>query len=124
MIRQLLLTCLLINMGLNAQETDTLSLKNNETDTLLRNSSFTIPIFSTSGADADSDMDNQDVSGLLQSSKDIFTQFASFQFGAARYKLRGYAMENQLVLVNGININNLETGTSSWSSWGGLNDVT
>jgi hypothetical protein len=29
-----------------------------------------------------------------------------------------------LVLINGINVNNLETGTSTWSSWGGLNDVT
>lgn len=88
------------------------------------NTKFNVPIFSTSGADADSDMDNQDASGLLQSSRDVFAQFASFQFGIARYRMRGYAQENQLVLINGINVNNLETGTSSWSSWGGLNDVT
>ncbi|MGZ4097413.1 MAG: hypothetical protein ACXVNM_00950 [Bacteroidia bacterium] len=85
---------------------------------------FNLPIFSTSGADADADMDNQDVSGLLQSSRDIFTQFASFQWGVARYRMRGYPNENQQVLINGINVNNLENGTSTWSSWGGLNDVT
>ncbi|MBI2721466.1 MAG: TonB-dependent receptor [Bacteroidetes bacterium] len=85
---------------------------------------FNLPIFSTSGADADADMDNQDVSGLLQSSRDVFTQFASFQFGVARYRMRGYASENQQVLINGVNVNNLENGTSTWSSWGGLNDVT
>ena len=51
-------------------------------------------------------------------------QFASFQFGALRYRMRGYAPENQLIMINGINAGNLETGVSSWGSWGGLNDVT
>lgn len=88
------------------------------------NSYYTIPIFSTSGGDAESDLDEQDVSSLLQSSKDLFTQFASFQFGAVRYRMRGYAAENQIVMINGVNVNNPETGFSSWSSWGGLNDVT
>lgn len=85
---------------------------------------YNLPIFSTSGADAESDQDQQDVSSLLQSSRDVFTQFSSFQFGNARYRVRGYAPENQLVMINGVNVNNLETGFSTWSSWGGLNDVT
>jgi hypothetical protein len=88
------------------------------------NSNYNIPIFSTTGADAESDLDQQDASSLLQSSRDVFTQFASFQFGAARYRMRGYPAENQQVMVNGVNMNNLETGFSSWSNWGGLNDVT
>lgn len=85
---------------------------------------YNLPIFSTSGADAESDQDQQDVSSLLQSSRDVFTQFSSFQFGSARYRLRGYAPENQIVMINGVNVNNLETGFSTWSNWGGLNDVT
>ena len=85
---------------------------------------FNIPIFSTSGGDLEGDLEQQDVSSLLMSSRDIFTQFASFQFGAARYRMRGYMAENQLVMINGVNVNNLETGFSSWSNWGGLNDVT
>lgn len=87
-------------------------------------SQFQLPVFSTTGADAESDMDQQDVSSLLQSSRDVFTQFASFQFSNARYRLRGYAAENQMIMINGINVNNLETGFSTWSNWGGLNDVT
>lgn len=86
--------------------------------------SFNIPIFSTTGSDAESDIDQQDVSSLLQSSKDVFTQFSSFQFGNSRYRMRGYTAENQEIMINGVNVNNLETGYSSWSSWGGLNDVT
>lgn len=85
---------------------------------------FNIPIFSTTGADADSDMDQQDVSSLLQSSRDVFSQFSSFQFSSARYRMRGYQSENQLILINGINVSNLETGAANYSSWGGLNDVT
>lgn len=83
-----------------------------------------IPIFSTSGDDADLDIDNQDVSALLQSSRDVFTQMASFQFGVARYRMRGLPLENQHILINGVSLNNLENGFTSWSSWGGLNDVT
>lgn len=85
---------------------------------------YTIPIFSTGGSDAESELDEQDASSLLQSSRDLFTQFASFQFGAARYKPRGYPAENQLIMINGIPVTNPETGSSTWSSWGGLNDVT
>lgn len=85
---------------------------------------FNIPIFSTSGADADSDMDQQDASALLQSSRDVFTQFSSFQFGAARYRMRGLQSENQIIMINGVVVNNSENGIASWSSWGGLNDVT
>ncbi len=122
MIKKLLCSFLVLAGGNIISQSDSTSAIDSQADTT--NIKFNIPIFSTSGADADSDMDNQDASGLLQSSRDVFTQFASFQFGVARYRMRGYAQENQLVLINGINVNNLETGTSSWSSWGGLNDVT
>lgn len=93
-------------------------------DSASTDNTFNIPIFSTSGGDLEGDLEQQDVSSLLMSSRDVFTQFASFQFGAARYRMRGYMAENQLVMINGVNVNNLETGFSSWSNWGGLNDVT
>jgi hypothetical protein len=82
-----------------------------------------MPLFDT-GADSEADADQQDVSGLLQSSKDIFVQFSAFQFGAGRFRIRGYHSSHQDVMINGLTMNNPETGMSSWSSWGGLNDVT
>jgi hypothetical protein len=103
-------------------QTDSIQVKFEQSDTSISN--FNIPIFSTTGADAESEIDQQDVSSLLQSSKDVFIQFSSFQFGAARFRMRGYSAENQQIMINGVNVNNLETGFSSWSSWGGLNDVT
>jgi hypothetical protein len=101
---------------------DSITVKDHHSDTA--SSKFNIPLFSTSGGDVSTDLDQQDVSSLLMSSRDVFTQFASFQFGAGRYRMRGYSAENQLVMINGVNVNNLETGFSAWSNWGGLNDVT
>lgn len=101
---------------------DTSDIKDLHADTT--SSAVNIPIFSTSGGDVDADLEQQDVSSLLSSSRDVFLQFASFQFGASRYRTRGYMAENQMVMINGINVNNVESGFSSWSSWGGLNDVT
>ncbi len=114
------LTALIFAANLNAQTDSTA----NATKDTTANNSVNLPIFSTSGGDLDTDLEQQDVSSLLMSSRDVFTQFASFQFGSARYRMRGYMAENQMVMINGVNVNNLETGFSSWSNWGGLNDVT
>jgi hypothetical protein len=92
------------------------------TDSL--NTKFNIPIFSTSGGDIEGDLEQQDVSSLLSSSRDVFVQFAGFQWGVGRYRIRGYMAENQQVMINGVNVNNPETGFSGWSNWAGLNDVT
>lgn len=122
-----LIVCVLVFIGTSMySQTDTLIVSDSthvtEHDTT--NSKFNIPIFSTSGGDLDADLEQQDVSALLQSSRDVFTQFSSFQWGVGRYRMRGYQAENQLVMINGVNVNNVETGFSSWSNWGGLNDVT
>ncbi|MGE0566873.1 MAG: hypothetical protein AB7O73_02905 [Bacteroidia bacterium] len=98
---------------------DSLNVKSDSIST-----SFNIPLFSTGGGEVDDDLEQQDVSSLLMSSRDVFTQFASFQFGAGRYRMRGYMSENLNVMINGVQVNDIETGFSTWSSWGGLNDVT
>jgi hypothetical protein len=88
------------------------------------NNSNQIPIFSAGGGDLDADMETQDMSALLQSSRDVYTSTAGFYWGLAHYRIRGYAGENQVVMINGIPVNNLETGMATWTAWGGLNDVT
>ena len=75
------------------------------------------------------DLDNtgfagQAVSGLLQSSRDVFTNTAAFNFGVARFKIRGYQSNQTLIMINGIPMNDLESGRGTWYKWGGLNDVT
>lgn len=83
-----------------------------------------VPIFTVTASDVDNDIDNQDYSALLQSSRDVFVNMAGYNLSAGRFRIRGLSGENQLVMINGIPVNNLETGLASWSNWGGLNDVT
>lgn len=122
MKKKIVALLVILNTALFAQVDSTFN--GNAGDTTQSSQTFNIPVFSTSGGDLDADLEQQDVSSLLMSSRDVFTQFSSFQFSSARYRMRGYMAENQLVMINGVNVNNLETGFSSWSNWGGLNDVT
>jgi hypothetical protein len=86
--------------------------------------SITVPTFATSLDALEDDAESQDISGLLQSSKDVFSNIAGFNFSAARYRVRGYDSENFNVTMNGITLNNPENGRAIWSFWGGLNDIT
>ncbi len=88
------------------------------------NDSLVSPTFSTSLEVLDDEAETQDVSGLLQSSKDVFTNIAGFNFSAARYRVRGYDSENFNVSMNGVTLNNPENGRAIWAFWGGLNDIT
>ena len=74
-------------------------------------------------ADLDGDEESADISGILQSSRDVFVSTAGYTFGAARFRIRGYDSENISVSMNGVNMNDMESGRAYWSSWGGLNDA-
>lgn len=72
----------------------------------------------------ESESKGQSVTGLLQSQQDAFSSAASYTFGAARFQIRGYDPEYSLLYMNGVSVNDPESGFAGWSSWGGLNDVT
>ncbi len=72
----------------------------------------------------ESESKGQAVSGLLQSQNDAFSSAASFTFSAGRFNIRGYEPEYSLLFMNGVPVNDPESGFAGWSSWGGLNDVT
>ena len=102
-----------------------------QTDTLLQPQPDTsaanrpqLPVFTLTTDDLDGELGNQDISGILQSSRDPFTAVAGFNFGQARFRIRGYDGENTIVTINGVRANDLETGWAVWSNWAGLNDVT
>ena len=64
------------------------------------------------------------ISGLLQSSQELYFRRASFDFSPVYYRPRGYQSNAATVLVNGINMAKVETGRPQWSNWGGLNEAT
>ncbi|MBM3436776.1 MAG: hypothetical protein FJY07_11230, partial [Bacteroidetes bacterium] len=117
MIRKILFTLFSSTLALfvASQESDTLKSKPDKSE---------IPQMTVLAEDLDNDEQNQEISGLLQSSDDIYVSTAGFVFGQTWYKIRGYESENTSVLMNGISLNDMETGRAFWSGWGGLNDVT
>ena len=63
------------------------------------------------------------ISGLLQASKDVLLRTAAFEFSPSFFKVRGLDSEHGKVLINGIEMNKMFNGRPQWSNWGGLNDV-
>ncbi|MBK8498838.1 MAG: TonB-dependent receptor plug domain-containing protein [Flavobacteriales bacterium] len=120
--RVLLSFLVLAPLGLAAQS-DTL-LNAAQPDTSENKNRPQLPVFTLTTDDLDGELGNQDISGILQSSRDVFTSVAGFNFGQARFRIRGYDSENTLVSINGVLVNDFETGWASWSNWAGLNDVT
>ena len=96
-----------------------------QSDSTNQDSSITNMPLISSGADLiQSEGQSQNISGLLQSSRDVYAGIAGFNFSAARFRLRGYSSENTNILIGGIPGNDPESGWAIWSYWGGLNDVT
>ena len=72
----------------------------------------------------DDNSGSESTSGLLQSSRDAFQQAAAFNWGQARFRIRGLDSENATTMINGITMNKLFDGRPQWGNWGGLNDAT
>jgi hypothetical protein len=81
-----------------------------------------VPVVTLSETDLDNDGE-QNVSGLLTASNDIFVSAASFQFSFTNFRIRGYDGQHNELFFNGIPINDVETGFPGWNLWSGLNDV-
>ncbi|MDT0648598.1 TonB-dependent receptor [Autumnicola edwardsiae] len=63
------------------------------------------------------------LSGLLQASRDVFLNAAAFDFSATFFRPRGFDSEQGKLLINGMEMNKIFNGRPQWSNWGGLNDV-
>ncbi|RVT80048.1 TonB-dependent receptor [Flavobacterium sufflavum] len=72
----------------------------------------------------DDNSSSENTSGLLQSSRDAFQQAAAFNWGQARFRIRGLDSENASTMINGVIMNKLYDGRPNWNNWGGLNDAT
>lgn len=106
-------------------QTDTLKVQSNLTeDDTTDTQSSTVPAFAVDADVLETESSTQDVSGLLQSSRDIYVSIAGFNFGTARYRIRGLGSENYQFMINGVKINDPYTDWAVFRYWAGLNDVT
>ena len=110
----LLITVLLLMVGrMSAQIVDTTNLDQHDVPTvILLDSDF-----------EDNSTSVNDASTLLNSSRDVFNSIAAYNFGSLRYRVRGNDSKYSEVMINGISMNDPETGRPVFSNWGGLNDA-
>ncbi|MDP2161429.1 MAG: carboxypeptidase-like regulatory domain-containing protein [Flavobacterium sp.] len=72
----------------------------------------------------DDNSGSESTAGLLQATRDAFLQAAAFNFGQARFRVRGLDNEYGATMINGVMMNKLYDGRPQWGNWGGLNDAT
>lgn len=83
-----------------------------------------LPTISLTDDEVEGGSQSHDISSLLQGSRDIYLNTAGFTFGSAMFRVRGYDSENFTTSINGIPMNDPETGRVFFGTWGGLNNVT
>lgn len=81
-----------------------------------------IPVVSLDEND-NQDGSAQNISGQANAGRNPFTNAASFNFSAVRFRIRGYDADLFDTYMNGVPMENLDNGFTPYGLWGGLNDV-
>lgn len=86
---------------------------------------FELGTITLSDDELDNDISSSDnITGLLQSSRNTFLRTAAFDFSNSFFKIRGLDSKYGKVLINGLEMNKPFNGRPLWSTWGGLNHLT
>jgi hypothetical protein len=81
-----------------------------------------IPTITLDEADAETEGASE-VANLLHANRDVFQAISGFGWSTFRFRERGYDSENFPLYLNGVNVNDPETGGTFFGEFGGLNDV-
>ena len=122
--RLVLIIILLTNLNIFSQAEEQITV--NDTINNLSTTNDVVDFFSISLSDDELNDDtsaSDNISGLLNSSMDVFYRTAAYEFSSSFFKVRGLDSDNAIVHINGIKMNKLYNGRPQWSNWGGLNDV-
>ena len=83
-----------------------------------------VAVSTIKAADIEMKLGNQEFPEILKSTPGIYATKAGGGFGDAELRLRGFNSENIAVMINGVPVNDMESGRVYWSNWAGLSDVT
>ncbi len=81
-----------------------------------------IPTITLDEADSETEGAGE-VANLLHANRDVFQNISGFGWSTFRFRERGYEAENFPLYLNGVNVNDPETGGTFFGEFGGLNDV-
>lgn len=82
-----------------------------------------VPVSNISLAQIESKAFNTEFPELLKSTPSVYVTRSGGGFGDSRIMMRGFDTNNLGVLINGVPINDMESGKVYWSNWAGLTDV-
>lgn len=68
-------------------------------------------------------LSNQEFPEILKSTPGVYATRSGGGFGDSRMNLRGFQSANVAVMVNGVPVNDPESGKVFWSNWSGLGEV-
>ena len=122
--RLVLIIILFINFNIFSQAEQQVIISDTIND--LSTTNDVVDLFSISLSDDELNDDTSaadNISGLLNSSMDVFYRTAAYEFSSSFFKVRGLDSDNAIVHINGVKMNKLYNGRPQWSNWGGLNDV-
>ena len=114
----LILSAFFVSALLHAQQADTLSVFQQRS--LNENADFS---FTESQLNEDDDA-GETVSAITGVSNDLYLSDAGYLFSPMRFRMRAYRNTSNGMYINGVQFNDMERGMFSYSSIGGLNDVT
>lgn len=123
----LILICIFFVLVCNAQSIAIQKkVKNNfgDSSVVLLNAGIDHSLQESFGASEESTANQTFIPSVLNSNRDLFSATAAFHFNSRRFRLRGYSSNMFQANLNDIPMTQLVDGNTSWSSWGGLNEIT
>ncbi|MDR2894883.1 MAG: TonB-dependent receptor, partial [Alistipes sp.] len=72
----------------------------------------------------DMKLSSQEFPEILKSTPSVYATKMSGGYGDSQIRMRGFNNNNIGVLINGVPVNDMESGRVYWSNWAGLSDVT
>lgn len=67
---------------------------------------------------------NQEFPEVLNTTPSVYATKGGGGFGDSNLVIRGFDQRNIAIMINGVPVNDMESGAVYWSNWAGLSDVT
>lgn len=83
-----------------------------------------VPLSNVSIESIETKSPNIEFPELIKSTPSVYVTKGGGGFGDSRINMRGFDSNNLGILINGVPINDMESGKVYWSNWAGLSDVT
>lgn len=83
-----------------------------------------VAVSTIKAAEIQEKLGSQEFPEILKNTPSVYVTKSGGGFGDSRINIRGFDQKNVAVMINGVPVNDMESGAVYWSNWAGLSDVT